>query len=408
MLLVNIKMALEALRSSKIRSFLTMLGIIIGVMSVVVIIGMGQGLKSSVEEEANNFGNDLLAINPGKSFVRDEQGNISDFNFAAFLSGASLSEKDLNDIRAVPGVKFAAPQMVVDSSIVIGDKTTEGMLILASSSDSVEAFGLSIESGNVFSDDRVDQVVLGHNAAQKLFGTNSPLGRKLVLRKHDFIVVGVMAEYKSALSNVGFGPNMNDLVVIPLAAGKALNQGQTMITEIDVKVDDANKIDEISANISEALKANRDGEEDFTIVRPNEFVSVINTVLNQVTIAVSGIAAISILVGAIGIMNILFATVSERTREIGIRKSIGATNSQILWQFLIESMVISIIGALIGVLIAIGIGIVVGNTTDFSAVISLPLVLIVVLGAMLVGMLSGLAPAWKAARKNPIEALRHE
>jgi len=385
-----------------------MLGIIIGVMSVVVIVGMGQGLKSSVEEQANDFGTDLLAINPGKSFVRDEQGNISDFNFAAFLSGASLSEKDLSDIKAVPGVKFAAPQMVVDSSIIIGDKTTEGMLILASSSDSVEAFGLSIESGNVFSDDRVDQVVLGHDAAQKLFGTSSPLGRKLVLRKHDFIVVGVMSEYKSALSNFGFGPNMNDLVVIPLAAGKSLNQGQTMITEIDVKVDDANKIDEISANISEVLKANRDGEEDFTVVRPNEFVGVINTVLNQVTIAVSGIAAISILVGAIGIMNILFATVSERTREIGIRKSIGATNAQILWQFLIESMVISIIGALIGVMIAVGIGIVVGNTTDFSAVISLPLVLIVVLGAMLVGALSGLAPAWKAAHKNPIEALRHE
>jgi ABC-type antimicrobial peptide transport system permease subunit len=406
---MNFKMAINSIRGAKLRSFLTMLGIIIGVVSVVTFISFGEGLKRQIEDEIRSFGNDFLQINPGESIIRDEEGNIEDFDFLATFTAPPLTEKDLEAIKKLDNIKTATGFMLVANDISVPDNEQRGLFVMATEPAMLDILGQTIADGS-FLDDKIENdyvAVLGSKIKEQLFGEASAIGRKVTIKNKEFTIIGVMSQYESLLAGGGIGGDFNRAVYIPLSAGKALSQSVAGFMEIDVKVTNVESIDQTIAAISESIKTTR-GSDDFSVSKPEEFLSTVNNILGLLTTAVSAIASISVLVGGIGIMNIMFVTVSERTKEIGIRKAIGATNRQILLQFLIEAIVMTLFGAFLGVLASAGIGLIVRASTDFAPVITPGSIVIATVASAVFGVIFGVAPARRAARKDPIESLRHE
>ena len=408
MFLMNFKMALNSLRGAKLRTFLTLLGIIIGVTSVVTFISFGEGLKTQVTDEIRSFGNDFIQVNPGDSITRDEEGNIQEFNPLASFTAPPLTEKDLEAVKKIDNVAIATGFMVVGNSVTVGDNKQSGLMVAATEPSMITILGQEVTEGT-FLDDSIDNdfvAVLASTIKEELFGDGGAIGRKINIRGKDFTVIGVLEEYESILAG-GFGADFNRMVYVPVDAGKSFNQGVASFIELDIKVDDVEKIDQTIDDIESSIFNTR-GSDDFAVSQPEEFLDTVNTVLGLLTTAVTAIASISVLVGGIGIMNIMFVTVSERTREIGIRKAIGATNNQIMIQFLIEAIVITVLGAAIGIGISALISFIVSIATDFAPSVTLTSIIIATASSVLFGVIFGIVPAVKAARKDPIESLRYE
>lgn len=407
---LNIKMAFATLRSAKLRSFLTMLGIIIGVTSVITVIAIGEGVKKQVENEINSLGTNLAQVQPGKTITRDENtGEITSFDFTQAFGTSTLNENDvktIGDIENVEGVTFIS---IISGRATIAGTEVEGGVIMGTNNQYAQVLSQEVEAGSFFSEEITNEnsVVIGKTIADDNFGgVDSALGRSVTIRSESFTVVGVMEEFASGLTS--FGPDLNKSFLIPFSKAKSINQGLALIQEIDYKVADVEKFDETNEEIRLALIENHGGEEDFSIIKSEELVSVTNTIFSILTSFVAAIASISLVVGGIGIMNIMLVSVTERTKEIGIRKSIGATNNQILLQFLVEALVLSVMGGLIGVIIAFVVAWLVTAYSDLAPVISLSMILLATSISATVGIIFGIAPAWQAARKDPIESLRHE
>ncbi len=410
LVLINIKMAFASLRSSKLRSGLTMLGVIIGVMSVVTFMSFGQGLKNQVTDEIRQLGDDFLIVSPGEFITRDDQGNIESFDFAATFSARTFSEPDLQSIQKLDNVAVASGIMMVPGKVSDNDQEAPLSTIIATTPDLATISSQEVEYGG-FLDPNIKNdftIVLGRQVALYLFGEGSAaIGRSVQIGGQDFTVIGVMAQHDSILSSGAFGTDFNNFAYITFEAGKQMTSGPVQLIELNLKVIDIEKTDQTIDDISAALIQSR-GDDDFSITKPEEFLAITDQILGLMTTAVVAIASISVLVGGVGIMNIMFVTVSERTREIGIRKAIGATNRQILSQFLIESIVITMLGTLVGFLVSALITLLVRMTTEFSPVITPDSLIIAAMASITFGVAFGIIPAMKAAKKDPIEALRHE
>lgn len=406
----NVKMALAALRTSKGRSLLTMFGVIIGIVSVVTTVSLGEGIKQQVVGQINRLGSDLITVRSGHIVTRDKKGNITKVNATTGLgfNSGSLSQADLKVIQSTPGAQKAVPIALVNGSLKVNGTEYTNNTIIGTSQDLPDIIKQKLAYGTFFTSDEARQqvAVIGQDAAIELFQELAPIGMTLSIRGQDFVVRGVLDRF--AAPPLPLGPNFNDVVIIPYQTAQAVTNANTQLVQVLVLPSKPNTASAIITELNSRLYSAHGQQNDFTVLRQDENLSVTGDILNLFTAFVAGIGAISLLVGGIGIVNIMLVAVTERTREIGIRKAVGATNRQILGQFLIEASVLSLVGGIIGIVISFIMAAMIRLFTNMQPVITWQIVLIASGVALSIGIIFGITPAIKAARKDPIDALRYE
>jgi putative ABC transport system permease protein len=397
-------MAFNSLRSNKTRTFLTLLGIIIGVMSVTTIIGLGEGVKKQVNQQINDLGNDLVTVVPGRnSSISGLEGLNNVFGNSA--TTARLSEADLVSISKIAGVTKAGGTMQLDGSITRGNNK-KNTRVLAVGEDYLDLTKQKLQVGQFFGGDLENNntVVIADNVAKDLFGSEDPIGSTVTIRETPFVVIGVL----DAKKGFNLGQSLDDMVLIPMPTGKTFNQDIVQLQQITAKVADPSKSEAVSATIKQELLKNHAGEEDFAITTQEQLVETTDYVFKVITGFTAAVASISLLVGGIGVMNIMLVTVTERTREIGVRKAVGATRTQILMQFLIESLAITIVGGFLGIVASLIASSVIRAQTTIKPSMDIWIILFAAAISIAVGVIFGTWPAIRAARKSPIESLRHD
>lgn len=405
----HIRIALGSIRAARFRSFLTMAGIIIGVVSVITIASLGEGIKHQLSGQASSAGNDLITVRPGKLVDRDEKGQIAGINLLSFLSSSSVTEKDYKTIQDDPNIQNAVPFSVISGVPSIGKGQFNDGFVMATNDNMLSVVTQKVEFGNFFKEEdgaKKRVAVIGQQVAEKLFKENVPISKTMQIRGQDFVVSGVLEKVPPNPLNPE--ADFNNGVFIPYEAGREIAGSDLKIYEVLArpKSKEPAKVDQAIASLNNGLKANHDQQEDFTVLRQEDMLSVADSLLNMVTRTVTAMAAITLFVGGIGIMNVMLVSVTERTREIGIRKAVGATNRQIQTQFLIEAGVLSVWGAFIGIFIAVFINLMFRILTNLQPIITWQIAVVSVFASVIVGVVFGVIPALKASRKDPIEALR--
>lgn len=407
MLMIDVRIALKSLRATRVRTALTILGIVIGVAAVTVVLSLGEGAKTTIRSQVKQLGEDLLTIRSGQG-TRDAQGNLVDYNFWAALGSSTITEYDLETVQKTPGVRVASPLMAITGSIRQNpdSEPVKNTSIIATNVQFAQVAGLKVHSGD-FLDETAERstVVLGNELAIQMLGSDTAIGHTVYLRGEPFTVIGILGRH-NVPTNLSDLYNYNRAAFIPVDAGKAFNQGVAQIQQINLRVESAKASKDTANAVRQAVQNNHKGEDDFVVLRPEEALTLTNNILRIATQFSTAIASISLFVGGIGIMNIMLVSVTERTREIGIRKAVGATNAQVLRQFLIEALVMSVAGGLIGIILSYGAAWLIGNVFGIIPVITAQIFVIAMLVAVAVGVIFGITPALKAARKDPIEALR--
>ncbi len=405
----NIKMAVMALRSTKWRSALTMLGIIIGVVSVVTVVGIGEGIKHQVGTQINQLGRDLITIRPGQLVQRSSSGGISSVNFFSNITNTgSLTNQDLQTVSATNGVSQTVPLGLV-SGAVQANSQTSNVPVIATTYNLPAIVNQSFAGGNFFGSDVTDEpnvAIVGYQAAETLFGQHAAVGHSFTFLGQTFVVRGVFNQFDA--NPLSFSTDFNHAIFIPYSTAQALTQNNLQPFEILAKPTSASLTDATVRDISANLLRAHQNQQKFTVLQQDESLAITNNILNLLTKLIAGVAAISLLVGGVGIMDVMLVSVAERMHEIGIRKALGATNHQILSQFLIEATVLSSTGGLVGILLAFFIDYLLRVFTSLTPYIGWQIVALATFVSLLVGILFGSIPALKAARKDPIEALRNE
>jgi len=403
-------MAITALKSTKWRSLFTMLGVIIGVVSVVTVVGVGEGIKHQVGGQISQLGRDLITVRPGKLVNRGSAGGITGVNlFTNNMSGGSLNQQDLARVRQTNGVRLAVPLGLVNGTADDANGRPVSLPIVATTSDLPDVLNQSVTTGGFFAPDTTGQpyvAVLGSNAAQTLFHESAPLGRSFQFMGQTFFVQGIFNQFDT--NPLSLTTDFNNAIFIPYTTAQTLTNSNTQLYEILAKPTDSKQTSTVVGAVTNTLAHAYQNQEQFTVLSQSESLAVTNNILDLLTRMIAGVAAISLLVGGIGIMDVMLVSVSERMHEVGIRKALGATNRQILEQFLIESTVLSLVGGLIGIAMSLLIDYLLRVFTSLTPVISWQAVVVATIVSFLVGIVFGSVPAIKAARKDPIDALRNE
>jgi putative ABC transport system permease protein len=402
----NYHTAIKTLRLSKWRTVFTMLGIIIGITSVVTVVSLGEGVKHQIVGQINQLGSDVITVRPGKLLSKD--GHVTGLNLYALLAPSTLTTKDVGSIRRLPEVRSATPVEFVTSSAKSDKGQFDDVFVAGTGPNFADTVHQKINFGGYFTDDDSGNfAVIGSGVAAEMFGELNPVGESLTVMGQDFIVRGVLASTEGGFLSVAQA-DYNSSIFIPANTADQLTGGHTNILQILARIKPGVNVDKAVRAINTAIAKNHSGSGDFTVLKQDQLLGVTSQVLDTITGFVTAIAAISLLVGGIGIMNIMLVSVTERTREIGIRKAIGATNRQIRQQFLTEGLVLSVSAGLIGVAVSLAINLLLRIYSGWKPVVSVWVVILAVGVSVALGVIFSLIPAVKAARKDPITALRGE
>jgi len=388
---------------NKTRSFLTTLGVVIGVASVILLTSIGNGLTVFVEEQFQNLGSNLLIVSPGD--LVNEEGGFNQEAAALSLSSSKLSLADVKALERVGKPLQDITPVIEGAGEFRSPQGKKQGFIVASGSTYTFMRNTKAETGRFFSDADVNGsrkvAVIGNKIASNLYEGLNPIGETITINRIKFDIIGVIEKK----SDGGFGgPDLDSAIYIPVTTARSA-LGLDKISYLLVQVDNKNNIAYAKQKVEDTLEK-RLNEEDFSVTDQSEILKTIQTILGTLTVGLAGIAAISLVVGGIGIMNIMLVAVSERTKEIGLRKALGATPNNILIQFLIESAALSTLGGMIG--ISIGVAGAFALRAFFPATPALNSVLLAFGVSLATGIVFGVFPARKAAKLSPIEALRYE
>lgn len=401
---VLVKVAVQSILKNKMRSLLTMLGIVIGVGAVIVMVAVGQGAQTRIEQQIQNLGTNMIVITPGSS----QQGGVSQgagtFNRLT-LADAEKLKREGGQLSGVTPVIFTRAQ-------AIGGQGNWRTIINGVSTDWQTIRDWPLKSGAFFTETDVRSIrkvaVLGSTVANNLFLGADPVGQQVQLRGVPFTVIGVL-ETKGQTAS---GTDQDDVIVVPYTTAQTRLSGWARVWQILAATYSPTDIpaaqQEIRTLLRESHRLGADDEDDFTIRNQTELADAASGTTQVMSYLLAAIASISLLVGGIGIMNIMLVSVTERTREIGIRMAIGARGSDVMTQFLIESVVMSLLGGIIGLLVGFAGAAILGKMTGWSTATPPEAVAIAVVFSAAVGIFFGFYPARKAASLNPIQALRYE
>ncbi len=395
-LLFIIKSALEDFRRNKVRSILTSLGILIGVASVVLLMAFGLGLKKYINDQFETLGKNLVMVLPGQGFGRNGGQGL--------IGGIEFDDKDLSRIKRLDNIDAAAGYFM--KTVKIESKTTSQIsTLLATNSDGFRVTNLEIDKGNFFTnaDDekKAKVVVLGGELATKLFeSADTALGESVTIQSQRYKIIGVLKKTGGG----ALGSDIDTRSIVPFKSALSLNPDKKFFA-VYVKAQNAEAITDLKSEIKKEL-LKRYEEDDFSVSESSELLSTINSIFSVINTVLVAIAAISLIVGGIGIMNIMYVTVTERIKEIGIRRAIGATKRDILYQFLSESIILSLLGGFLG--LTISFLVVAFIQRLFPAYIDLQSVLIALGVSSFIGIVFGVFPAKRAADLTPVEAIRYE
>ena len=405
LLRTHFKLAKTSIKENRTRSFLTCLGIAIGVASIILILSLMGSISNLIRSEVNEIGSDLIVVRP--SSTKDSLTNIvEELTSANSFQNSSLATSDVSAIQEVEDVAAVAPIATSVNTVVSERNTFDSVPILGTTSDFIKIEPLTIRYGAFFNEqNEQNSVVLGHTLSLALFNTiNSTVGKMVNIMGEKFMVVGVLDEVDKSINfdNVDF----DNALIMNIERLDELT-GSSQIQQINVKAVNIDALPSTSQNIENALLGQKLGDRNFTVVYGDEITHPAGSLFTIVSGMLAVVAAISLVVGGIGVMNIMLVSVAERTHEIGIRKAVGASGRNILMQFLFESLILSILGGIFGLILGYILAFILSTITPFAPYISWEIIAATFLTTLCVGIIFGIYPAINAASKNPIDSLQH-